>query len=61
MLEIVADLRGLREEDSDQIADHPARAELEKLLHRFAGQVIRIRITIVNPSPPDNTGKERGE
>ena len=41
MLTITADLRDLREDDTDVIADHPARAGLEELLHRFAGNVMR--------------------
>ena len=47
MIEIIADLRGISEEDDDLIADHSCRAELEGLLHRFAGQVIKIRVTVV--------------
>jgi len=46
MKEIIADLRGINDADTDEIADHPARAELESMLHIYAGKVIRIRITV---------------
>jgi len=45
MITIIADLRGIGAEFD--VADHPCRAELEGLLHRFAGQVIRIKVSVV--------------
>ena len=45
MKEIMADLRMIK--TSDDVADHPSRAELESLLHEFMGKVIRLKITTV--------------
>ena len=45
MKEIIADLREV--ETDDEVSDHPARVELESLLHDYKGKVIRIRITEV--------------